>query len=72
MSRTAFALRLAFMAMFFSVAAFAVFAAPDSPPQKEPDYEAMANCIAEYDYHHYNSNMMTNLEKALALCVPDN
>lgn len=32
------------------------------------DYEAIANCIAEYDYKHYNNNMMNNLVAALELC----
>lgn len=34
----------------------------------EPDYEAQANCIAEYDYTHPRQSQMDNLVAALKEC----
>lgn len=65
MKNARFALQLAAMVAFFSIAVFAVLTAPQS---KEPDYEAQANCVAEYDYTHPERNQMDNLVIALRRC----
>jgi hypothetical protein len=54
-------------ALFFITVAYAL-AVTNSTADVRPDYEAQANCIAEYDYQHPERQTMDNLVAALQLC----